>query len=346
MTATYTWGSNGHPRLVASSSGANSGSDATYWDGSSMLYSVTNGGNGGVDDIKIGTDAEWTATDPYHGVTFYDRGSDGSVAFCHNDSGGSGGLGDGDASITHNRFWSGGPSNPCGPPNTNPGWGMQYPLKVAWNGSYQGATAGVGAGWTIGELRADGINDGVNTIQGVRAYDPTAGQWTAPDAYPGNVRDPMTQKAYMWNGNNPTEYQDPSGYLLGYIDPSFVNMIAKMVNNSTVFRNAFLAMAGDPNVTYSFHIGQTEHDNPGEISVLPTSAFIKILPGTEAAMEDALADESGHGKLLATEGYLKWVQDVKNTDMCAPGQSNGCSDNEIKAEGTERGTDARIRNSL
>ena len=39
------------------------------------------------------------------------------------------------------------------------------------------------------------------------------GNWTAPDAYAGNVGDPMSQKAYMWNRNNPLAYSDPSGYL-------------------------------------------------------------------------------------------------------------------------------------
>ena len=37
-------------------------------------------------------------------------------------------------------------------------------------------------------------------------------QWTTPDAYAGDVHDPMSQKPYMWNGNNPVQYSDPSGY--------------------------------------------------------------------------------------------------------------------------------------
>lgn len=37
-------------------------------------------------------------------------------------------------------------------------------------------------------------------------------QWTMPDAYAGDVHDPMSQKPYMWNGNNPITYADPSGY--------------------------------------------------------------------------------------------------------------------------------------
>ena len=54
--------------------------------------------------------------------------------------------------------------------------------------------------------------DSWNTIQGVRSYDTQAGVWNTPDAYKGDVHDPMSQKPYMWNGNNPYEYSDPSGF--------------------------------------------------------------------------------------------------------------------------------------
>ncbi len=37
------------------------------------------------------------------------------------------------------------------------------------------------------------------------------GQWTSPDAYAGNVHDPMSQKPFMYNRNNTYEYSDPSG---------------------------------------------------------------------------------------------------------------------------------------
>jgi RHS repeat-associated protein len=49
-------------------------------------------------------------------------------------------------------------------------------------------------------------------IQGVRAYDPTSAQWTTPDAYSGDVHDPMSQKPFMYNGNNPIKFQDTTGY--------------------------------------------------------------------------------------------------------------------------------------
>jgi hypothetical protein len=45
--------------------------------------------------------------------------------------------------------------------------------------------------------RSDGIWDGWNNIQGARAYDPSVGQWTAPYAYQGDIRDPISQRPYM-----------------------------------------------------------------------------------------------------------------------------------------------------
>jgi RHS repeat-associated protein len=62
--------------------------------------------------------------------------------------------------------------------------------------------------------RDDGYYDGTVAIQGVRAYDPNMNQWTTPDAYSGDVHDPMSQHPYMWNDNNPVEYEDPTGYCL------------------------------------------------------------------------------------------------------------------------------------
>ena len=60
--------------------------------------------------------------------------------------------------------------------------------------------------------RPDGFDMAGVTIQGVRVYDSASGTWTTPDAYEGNVHDPMSQKAFMWNRNNPYAYSDPSGY--------------------------------------------------------------------------------------------------------------------------------------
>ena len=49
-------------------------------------------------------------------------------------------------------------------------------------------------------------------INGVRAFDPNLGAWTTPDAYEGEVHDPVSQQRYMWNRGNAVDYSDPSGY--------------------------------------------------------------------------------------------------------------------------------------
>jgi RHS repeat-associated protein len=63
--------------------------------------------------------------------------------------------------------------------------------------------------------RSDGYGLVGGLVQGARTYDPTSGQWLTPDPYAGDVHDPMSQKPFMWNNNNPLEYQDPSGYIAG-----------------------------------------------------------------------------------------------------------------------------------
>ena len=60
--------------------------------------------------------------------------------------------------------------------------------------------------------RSDGYAMVGGYVQGARTYDPTSGQWITPDAYAGDVHDPMSQKPFMWNDNNPVNWTDPTGY--------------------------------------------------------------------------------------------------------------------------------------
>ena len=53
----------------------------------------------------------------------------------------------------------------------------------------------------------------------MRAEDNATGKWTTPDAYAGDAHDPMSQKSFMWNNNNPYSYSDPSGY-----DPDVIHV--------------------------------------------------------------------------------------------------------------------------
>ncbi|MHB8198107.1 MAG: RHS repeat-associated core domain-containing protein, partial [Vulcanimicrobiaceae bacterium] len=110
------------------------------------------------------------------------------------------------------KFLSGtGNINPCRSTNT----AVRMPTSVEWwasPGFLGTVSANVGTGGVVGMARTDGIDDGLDVIQGVRSYDAQAGIWTSPDAYAGTVNDPGTQKSYMWNNNNPISYSDPSGY--------------------------------------------------------------------------------------------------------------------------------------
>ena len=61
-------------------------------------------------------------------------------------------------------------------------------------------------------MNADGYKMVGGAVQGARIYDPSSGQWLTPDSYSGDVRDPMSQKPFIWNNNNPMAYADPSGF--------------------------------------------------------------------------------------------------------------------------------------
>ncbi|MDP9024862.1 MAG: hypothetical protein M3N13_05795 [Candidatus Eremiobacteraeota bacterium] len=61
---------------------------------------------------------------------------------------------------------------------------------------------------TGNKIAPDGWTFDNNTWQGVRTYDASVGQWNTPDAYAGDVHDPMSQKPFMWNHNNPYQFSD------------------------------------------------------------------------------------------------------------------------------------------
>lgn len=218
----YDWGPTDHPIRIGSADSTTSSppplTSATYdtmhWDGDQLVFSTRNA-SGRVDDIKIGALADITPLDPtYTGITFWDRGPGGAVVYCHNKTGWSGSG----QSLAYPAWlnWGG---SPCGSSSQPPPPGT-YPTSIEWfNGAPSaGAEAGkprqggVGQGAIVGMYRPDGISDGANTIQGVRTTDSTSGQWTTPDALAGVLDDPVSQNAYLWAGNNPLEFSDPSGY--------------------------------------------------------------------------------------------------------------------------------------
>ncbi|MDB5070060.1 MAG: hypothetical protein JWM87_1171 [Candidatus Eremiobacteraeota bacterium] len=83
-----------------------------------------------------------------------------------------------------------------------------FPVEL----SEPGNATGIGVSSWSPYVHPDGFDTEFGTIQGTRISDPSTGTWTTPDAYAGNVHDPMSMKPFMWNGNNPYVYSDPSGY--------------------------------------------------------------------------------------------------------------------------------------
>ncbi len=85
----------------------------------------------------------------------------------------------------------------------------------------------------------DGFTIGGKRFQGVRMMDNETGRWTTPDAYAGDVHDPMSQKPFMWNRNNPYEYSEPSGYCV----PACAAAVAPEVVVGVAFAVALVASA-------------------------------------------------------------------------------------------------------
>lgn len=198
---TYGWGPNGHPILLKQllngspyKYGGWEGMStlSVHWDGDDVLFVAAGGGV----DLEVGKLAAADGTNLTN-LTVIDRDMTGSEVATH--------------TATAFSAWSSAPPTKTYRPICSSGCKVQTALVSGAinsnNDQYGPATQYLSSG------RTDGYDDGYgNTFQGVRAYDENTSQWTAPDAYAGDVRDPMSQKPYMWNRNNPIDYSDPSGY--------------------------------------------------------------------------------------------------------------------------------------
>ena len=144
-----------------------------HWDGAAILF-ITDV-NGNLVDFKAGLDGEVAPGDTtWTGLAVFDRDQGGMVIDT--------------ATPTRNLF---DPLDTDGSPSVNAAWMVpQYAPYYRTDGFY------------IGDIQ----------INGVRAFDPTVGAWTTPDAYEGDIHDPMSQQKYVFNGNNAIDYSDPSGY--------------------------------------------------------------------------------------------------------------------------------------
>lgn len=208
-SATYDWGAGGHPMRIVATKGT-TGTETLHWDGDQLLFTTR---SGVLDDIKIGVVGDITPQDTtYAGLTFWDRDPGRSAVYCHNATGAAGnGEGTFDYTTGYKNVSDTFNHSPCALAS---GQTMTTPSSMIWGAVAQNTStsAMIGSGGIIAMPRSDGLNDGFNVIQGGRVYDPTLGGWTTPDAYQGEIHDPMSQKAYLWNRNSPVSFTDPSGY--------------------------------------------------------------------------------------------------------------------------------------
>jgi YD repeat-containing protein len=201
-TWTMPWGPNGHPiALTNSPTGGTPSTTYLHYDGDTLLF--TTSATGQLYEVRpelLGsylTGTELPFTTPVPGgfvvqdrdfselnVTSHDAASYSALDY------GSGPLKTGKVTTTTDLSDAGAPSAASAVDATEQ-------LSLSPNLQY---------------THPDGFTTPLGVIQGVRAMDPDLGTWKSPDAYAGDVRDPMSQKPYMWNGNNPYQYSDPSGY--------------------------------------------------------------------------------------------------------------------------------------
>lgn len=190
----YAYGPSGHvltssANPTAPIGGAGEIVDQLHWDGNAILLEQSTQGS------YVGATA-LNVDDLGTGPMVYDRDMSGSIVAVHEG--------------TDFGVWNDAPGfnvkNPKMGGSTAIGeWGANPTDPSPMSPSDVGAV--------FAPSREDGYTDiWGNTFQGVRVYDPVMAQWTAPDAYAGDAADPMSQKPFMWNGNNPVSYEDPSGY--------------------------------------------------------------------------------------------------------------------------------------
>ena len=192
---TLAWGNSGHPYLVSLAQTTQNDPESLsyHWDGDQVLYTSD---SYGVVTLRLGTLGEVPLSQGYKAppsqdVVTSDRDYAGQVLQEH-------------TTTVYTAF---------SPP------GARFELQTVKGGpivmiapSWGGNTLlALNLPTSIAQ-RKDGYQIAGVTIQGVRAYDATSSQWSTPDAYSGDAHDPMSQKPFMWNGNDPLTFDDPDGY--------------------------------------------------------------------------------------------------------------------------------------
>jgi len=273
-TQSNVWGPNGHPIVISEPAGASQPAAyaaTLHWDGDNILYTTTNPG-GAADDIRVETLAEIAPGDPgYSDLDVWDRDWNGQLVGCWQQ---------------HNSTTTP-PTGPCVPPDSTFGF---KPDSSQIGGS--------GTGGSIPTIhfmyrRTDGFADNLNVIQGTRTYSAGLQAWTTPDAYQGDVHDPMSQKPYMWNRNNPTGYQDPTGFIVAFTNDYIRRLVNAMEKASSTFAARMDTLMKDKN-TYTFSAEPKAAEGTGG-EYDPDSRTVSIdMSQSKGLIEGQIAHEATH----------------------------------------------------
>lgn len=217
------WGPDGHLRIDTFNASGSIGTPppavttAIHYDGSSPLYTSL----AGQLNLYIGDIA---AVDEFGALATWDRDQSGVVAAHHSATAFSPwNIARPYIAEQYNLFeqgWSDtetvnfyGPGS-CGQPGS--GWPVGNPPDPCdpWEGTLSvNRTDGFGFNLlSYGGKPKSPRPLSTLTFQGARTYDDALTQWASPDAYAGDVNDPMSQQPFAWNNNNPAAYADPSGF--------------------------------------------------------------------------------------------------------------------------------------
>lgn len=173
-----------------------------HWDGSQLLFVTDSSGNLVQFNVESLSSAWCTTTGaPYACIAsslVTDRDFSGTVVDWHSSSGSAGTVVTPEVAYDKSYTYD----------------GYKYTVTAVVSPQYPGDGTVVTppTGNFIGMSRVDGYQIGFLTFQGVRAYSGYLGTWTTPDQYQGTFDNPLSQRAYAWEGNNPLAFVDPSGF--------------------------------------------------------------------------------------------------------------------------------------
>ena len=190
------WGVNGHPTTdsILEAGGSSPTSLSLHWDGDNLLF-IDSGGT--LLDSKVEQLANidtGVSSGAGHYPIVIDRDLNGTRVSGHDSTGH-------DLEYTTEGFGIPTDELPQYDPPATGDFPAGTPNAVPW----------IPYGY-LAYTRSDGVDLGSGALQGRRVYDNTTTQWTVPDVYKGDTKDPESQRPFMWNGNSPYEYSDPSGY--------------------------------------------------------------------------------------------------------------------------------------